>query len=140
MEIREPQLAGYKFINKNLSKYLDEVLKAIERLQPCSYKDISQYLNKNTSTITGRISNLESVGLIKVVGIAKGQGKTHLYKICTHREAKEKQAELLEHYTEQREDLINGLDEVKNEAIRKITTKKISYYTEKIKHLKRFKV
>ncbi|HEY0089695.1 MAG TPA: hypothetical protein VGB37_12685 [Candidatus Lokiarchaeia archaeon] len=71
--VRATSLMAYAYVLENLGQRQLEVLKAINKIEPCSDLDIAEYLNKPINTIVPRRNELVKKGLVleSSVGISK---------------------------------------------------------------------
>lgn len=62
---------AYKKVLPKVSLKQGQVLKAVQNLGPCNYRQISQHLNVIEGSVTPRIAELRRKGLIKVAYVGK---------------------------------------------------------------------
>jgi DNA-binding MarR family transcriptional regulator len=63
--MRETSLLAYAEVLENLNERQIQVLKAIDKIEPCNNLMISKYLNLPINSITPRTNELNKKGLIK---------------------------------------------------------------------------
>ena len=97
-------------MRNKISEKMEEVLSAIQKLQPCTYTDVSDYLGTPINTVTNRISELVKTGIVDVVGSRECNGyRRSLFVVCDHATAKNLQNKLLEKFIAEKNDLENDL-------------------------------
>ncbi|GEM_PF-1012579 len=110
MENLQPRTEAYLKIRNKISDNMEEVLGAIRTLQPCTYTDVAEYLQRPINSITNRISELVKIGLIDVRGVREHNGYNRsLFVVCDHSTAKNLQNKLLEKFIAEKKDLENDL-------------------------------
>ena len=61
MRERTPKIEAFYYVKKDLTERMLSVLKAIEKLQPCTYLEVETYLDRRPNSVTNRITELVSV-------------------------------------------------------------------------------
>lgn len=101
---------AYLKMRNKISDNMEEVLGAIKTLQPCTYTDVSEYLERPINSITNRISELVKIGLIDVGGVQEHNGYNRsLFVVCDHSTAKNLQNKLLQKFISEKKDLEDDL-------------------------------
>lgn len=110
MENLAPKTEAYLKMRNKITENMEDVLEAIKRLQPCTYTDVADHLQRPLNSITNRISELVKIGLIDVRGVREHNGyKRSLFYVCDHSTAKNLQNKLLEKFIAEKKDLENDL-------------------------------
>ena len=66
--VEQTSLNAWYKIEESLRFRQKEVFDSIMRLQPCSSLDVAEWLHRPLHTISGRFSELQTMGLIKSYG------------------------------------------------------------------------
>ena len=110
MENLAPKTEAYLKVREKITDNMVDVLEAIQKLQPCTYTDVAEYLERPLNSITNRISELVKIGLIDVRGVRQHNGYNRsLFVVCDHSTAKNLQNKLLEKFIAEKKDLENDL-------------------------------
>ena len=79
--MRDTSILAYYSVLESLGERQMEVLKAIDKIAPCSDLDISEYLGKPINTITPRRNELVYMGMVKesYTDISKQTGRRVIF-------------------------------------------------------------
>lgn len=138
-----PKQEAYLKVKDTIPERMSTVLKCINEIQPCTYKEVVSKLNSASNTVTNRMSELVRVGLIKISGTIFRHGSNHnQYSICSEEEARENQRQLYREYRTEKDDLTNDLKLLVHgsEKGKKHVQRRISYCYDKLKLLNRYRV
>lgn len=106
MRERTPKIEAFYYVKKDLTERMLSVLKAIEKLQPCTYLEVETYLDRRSNSVTNRITELVSVGLVYVIGkIRIGKHSYTVYHTSSREQAKELQKWFFIKYRSEIDDL-----------------------------------
>ena len=106
MENLQPKTEAYLKMRNKITENMEDVLEAIRTLQPCTYTDVADHLERPLNSITNRISELVKIGLIDVRGVREHNGyRRSLFYVCDHSTAKNLQNKLLEKFVAEKKDL-----------------------------------
>lgn len=142
MENLQPKTEAYLKIRNKISENMEEVLGAIRTLQPCTYTDVAEYLERPINSITNRISELVKIGLIDVRGVREHNGYSRsLFYVCDRETAKNLQNKLLEKFIAEKNDLENDLrnGNLSENAKNLIKVRLVALYAQ-LRRIKRFRV
>ena len=137
-----PKITAYQMVLEKLPERLHATLEAIKKIQPCTYQDLTLYLNTRDNATTSKITELERIGLIKKAGeVLKQKRHLTLFCACDEVETRERQTEFIHKYTTEKDQLEGDLNKgnLSMSGIR-ILKKKIIYYYEILRLLNKFKV
>lgn len=110
MENLQPKTEAYIKMRNKITENMEDVLEAIRTLQPCTYTDVADHLERPLNSITNRISELVKIGLIDVRGVREYNGYNRsLFVVCDKETAKNLQNKLLEKFVAEKNDLENDL-------------------------------
>lgn len=134
----EAKIKAYQLVKPEILGQMVKVLNAMKEIQPCSYKQVAEFIDKEVNSVSNRMSELESVGLIKKL---KGETRRSLYVVRNEVEARERQRELFQEYSIEKENLekdiiIPNISETSYNLIKR----KINYCNDKLKLLNKFKI
>ncbi len=142
MENLAPKTEAYIKMRNKISENMEEVLGAIQTLQPCTYTDVAEYLQRPINSITNRISELVKIGLIDVRGVQEHNGYNRsLFYVCDHSTAKNLQNKLLEKFVAEKKDLENDLSKggLSEHAKNLISVRLVALYAQ-LRRITRFRV
>lgn len=77
--VQPTSLLAYQSIIETLGERQLEVLKAIDKIEPCNNSQISEYLNLKISSVVGRVFELRQLGMVT----QSHTGKCPLYHTTT---------------------------------------------------------
>lgn len=110
MENLAPKTEAYIKMRNKITENMEDVLEAIKKLQPCTYTDVADHLQRPINSITNRISELVKIGLVFTDGSVEVDGnRRSLFVVCDHETAKNLQNKLLEKFIAEKKDLENDL-------------------------------
>ncbi len=142
MENLAPKTEAYLKMRNKITENMEDVLEAIKRLQPCTYTDVADYLERPINSITNRISELVKVGLVDVRGSRECNGyRRSLFVVSDHATAKNLQNKLLEKFIAEKKDLENDLSKggLSDHAKNLISVRLVALYTQ-LRRIKRFRI
>lgn len=142
MENLRPKTEAYLKVREKITDNMVDVLEAIQKLQPCTYTDVSEYLHRPINSITNRISELVKIGLVFTDGSVEVDGyRRSLFMVCDHATAKNLQNKLLEKFIAEKKDLENDLSKggLSEHAKNLISVRLVALYTQ-LRRITRFRV
>ena len=142
MENLQPRTEAYIKMRNKITENMEDVLEAIRTLQPCTYTDVADHLERPINSITNRISELVKIGLIDVRGVREHNGYNRsLFVVCDHSTAKNLQNKLLEKFVAEKKDLENDLSKngLSEHAKNLISVRLVALYAQ-LRRITRFRV
>ena len=137
MEARNPQKEAFLLIVDNLPQSTREVYNAVQRVQPTTYKEIIEYLQKPTNIITSRLNELYNAGLVKVRGYTDTRPRLSIFIITPADEVKDLQNQLLQDYENDLQELTHALKEYQSDLVQKLINDKIKTLKKRISRIKK---
>lgn len=142
MENLAPKTEAYLKMRNKITENMEDVLEAIRTLQPCTYTDVADHLERPLNSITNRISELVKIGLIDVRGVREHNGYNRsLFYVCDHSTAKNLQNKLLEKFIAEKKDLENDLSKggLSENTKNLISVRLVALYTQ-LRRITRFRI
>ena len=142
MENLQPRTEAYIKMRNKITENMEDVLEAIRTLQPCTYTDVADHLERPINSITNRISELVKIGLIDVRGVREHNGYSRsLFYVCDKETAKNLQNKLLEKFIKEKKDLESDLSKggLSEHAKNLISVRLVALYAQ-LRRITRFRV